>query len=137
MQRNTSVADRLSVRATGPPDSVKRLDLRLQRPLLRETLKMAEPPRQGLLAVAMRQPQATPFELLQASLPVKTKQLIAVAVAHVTQCPYCIRGHTQLALKNGASHEEIMEAIWVAAEMRAGAAYAHSNLALDVMTTAT
>ena len=74
MQRNTSVADRLSVRATGPPDSVKRLDLRLQRPLLRETLKMAEPPRQGLLAVSMRQPQATPFELLQASLPVKTKQ---------------------------------------------------------------
>ncbi|HEY9447841.1 MAG TPA: carboxymuconolactone decarboxylase family protein [Burkholderiales bacterium] len=71
------------------------------------------------------------------ALPVKTKQLIAVAVAHVTQCPYCIRGHTQLALKNGASHEEIMEAIWVAAEMRAGAAYAHSNLALDVMTTAT
>ena len=68
------MADRLSVRATGPPDSVKRLDLRLQRPLLRETLKMAEPPRQGLLAVSMRQPQATPFELLQASLPVKTKQ---------------------------------------------------------------
>ena len=63
----------------------------------------------------------------------KTKQLIAVAVAHVTQCPYCIRGHTELAVKAGASGEEIMEAIWVAAEMRAGAAYAHSALAIDTM----
>jgi AhpD family alkylhydroperoxidase len=67
------------------------------------------------------------------ALPSKTKQLIAVAVAHVTQCPYCIRGHTELALKSGATESEIMEAIWVAAEMRAGATYAHSNLALDAM----
>ena len=37
------------------------------------------------------------------ALPSKTKQLIAVAVAHVTQCPYCIRGHTQSALKTGAT----------------------------------
>jgi AhpD family alkylhydroperoxidase len=65
------------------------------------------------------------------ALPGKTKELIAVAVAHVTQCPYCIRGHTALALRKGATPEEVMEAIWVAAEMRAGAAYAHSNLALD------
>jgi len=70
------------------------------------------------------------------ALPSKTKQLIAVAVAHVTQCPYCIRGHTELALKAGASEQEIMEAIWVAAEMRAGAAYAHSVLALDTITQA-
>jgi AhpD family alkylhydroperoxidase len=61
----------------------------------------------------------------------KTKQLIAVAVAHVTQCPYCIRGHTRAALGQGAAPEEIMEAIWVAAEMRAGGAFAHSALALD------
>ena len=67
------------------------------------------------------------------ALPSKTKQLIAVAVAHVTQCPYCIRGHTDAALKAGATEQELMEAIWVAAEMRAGAAYAHSLLALDAM----
>ena len=67
------------------------------------------------------------------ALPGKTKELIAVAVAHVTQCPYCIRGHTENALRKGATREEVMEAIWVAAEMRAGAAYAHSNLALDTM----
>jgi AhpD family alkylhydroperoxidase len=67
------------------------------------------------------------------ALPSKTKQLIAVAVAHVTQCPYCIRGHTTLAMQKGATEKEIMEAIWVAAEMRAGAAYAHSVLAIDAM----
>ena len=67
------------------------------------------------------------------ALPEKTKQLIAVAVAHVTQCPYCIDGHTKLAVRKGASPEEIMEAIWVAAEMRAGGAYAHSTLALHAM----
>ncbi len=65
------------------------------------------------------------------ALPTKTKQIIAVAVAHVTQCPYCIRGHTRAALHHGATAEELMEAIWVAAEMRAGGAYAHSALALD------
>src|SRR4051812_7567638 len=69
----------------------------------------------------------------EGALSAKTKQLIAVAVAHVTQCPYCIRGHTDGALKHGATAEEIMEAIWVAAEMRAGAAYAHSALALDTI----
>jgi AhpD family alkylhydroperoxidase len=67
------------------------------------------------------------------ALPSKTKELIAIAVAHVTQCPYCIRGHTELALRKGASQQEIMETIWVAAEMRAGAAYAHSNIALDAI----
>lgn len=63
----------------------------------------------------------------------KTKHLIAVAVAHVTQCPYCIRAHTKSAMRKGASKEEIMEAIWVAAEMRSGAAYAHAAIAVDEM----
>lgn len=67
------------------------------------------------------------------ALPSGTKELIAVAVAHVTQCPYCIRGHTELAMQKGATDQEIMEPIWVAAEMRAGAAYAHSILAIDAM----
>ena len=67
------------------------------------------------------------------ALPGKTKQLIAVAAAHVTQCPYCIAGHTKLAHRAGASDEEIMEAIWVAAEMRAGGAFAHSTVALHAL----
>ncbi len=70
------------------------------------------------------------------ALASRTKQLIAVAVAHVTQCPYCIRGHTKAALREGVTREELMEAIWVAAEMRAGAAYTHSALALDEMEKA-
>jgi AhpD family alkylhydroperoxidase len=72
----------------------------------------------------------------EGALAVKTKQLIAVAVAHVTQCPYCIQGHTAAALQNGATAEQIMEAIWVAAEMRAGGSYAHSALALDTIAQA-
>jgi AhpD family alkylhydroperoxidase len=70
----------------------------------------------------------------EGALSEKDKQLIAVAVAHVTQCPYCIRGHTRLAQRKGASEQEIMEAIWVAAEMRAGGAYAHSVIALDALS---
>jgi AhpD family alkylhydroperoxidase len=70
------------------------------------------------------------------ALPSKMKQIVAVAVAHVTQCPYCIKGHTRAALRHGASKQELMEAIWVAAEMRAGGAYAHSVLALEEMETA-
>lgn len=69
----------------------------------------------------------------EGALSAQTKQLIAVAVAHVTQCPYCIRGHTSGAIRHGATAEQIMEAIWVAAEMRAGGAYAHSTLALDTI----
>jgi AhpD family alkylhydroperoxidase len=70
------------------------------------------------------------------ALPAKTKQLVAVAVAHVTQCPYCIRGHTKAALRHGATRQEILEAIWVAAEMRAGAAYAHTAISLTAMDEA-
>ena len=69
----------------------------------------------------------------EGALSRKTKQLIAVSVAHVTQCPYCIQGHTKAAVREGASQEEIMEAIWVAAEMRAGGAFAHSAIALATL----
>jgi AhpD family alkylhydroperoxidase len=62
------------------------------------------------------------------ALSAKAKQIIAVAVAHVTQCPYCIKGHTGAAA--GATAQELMEAVWVAAEMRAGGAYGHSTLML-------
>ena len=71
------------------------------------------------------------------ALSSKTKQLMAVAVAHVTQCPYCIQGHTKAALRSGATAQELMEAVWVAAEMRAGAAFAHSTLMLDVVERST
>ena len=69
----------------------------------------------------------------EGALSTRTKHVIAVAVAHVTQCPYCIRGHTRAALLDGATDHELMEAIWVAAEMRAGGSFAHSILAVAEM----
>jgi AhpD family alkylhydroperoxidase len=72
----------------------------------------------------------------EGALSAKTKQLIAVAVAHVTQCPYCIKGHTKAATRAGATPQELMEAVWVASEMRAGGAYAHSALMLDTLDPA-
>ena len=72
----------------------------------------------------------------EGALYTRTKQLIAVAVAHVTQCPWCIEGHVKAARREGASAEQIMEAVWVAAEMRAGAAFAHSAKTLDLLDDA-
>jgi AhpD family alkylhydroperoxidase len=69
----------------------------------------------------------------EGALDTRTKQIIAVAVSHVTQCPWCIEGHVKAARRAGASAEQIMEAIWVAGEMRAGAAFAHSVKALELM----
>ena len=70
------------------------------------------------------------------ALDVRTKQLIAVAVAHVTQCPWCIEAHVKAASREGATGPQIMEAIWVAAEMRAGAAFAHAIKALELIDPA-
>lgn len=67
------------------------------------------------------------------ALSAKMKQIVAVAVAHVTQCPYCIEGHTKAARRAGATPEELMEAVWVAAEMRAGGAFAHSTIMLNAL----
>jgi len=67
------------------------------------------------------------------ALSAKAKQIIAVAVAHVTQCQQCIRSHTRSALRAGATPQELIEAAWVAAEMRAGGAYAHSNVMLTAI----
>jgi len=53
-----------------------------------------------------------------------------VAVAHTTQCPYCIQVHTQNAKKQGATKEEVAEAIFVAAALRSSGAAAHGAMAL-------
>jgi AhpD family alkylhydroperoxidase len=61
------------------------------------------------------------------ALSEQTKQIIAVAVALTTQCPYCIELHTTAARKAGATDEQLAEAAMVAAAMRAGAAVTHSS----------
>jgi len=67
------------------------------------------------------------------ALNTKSKELIAVACAHITQCPYCIDGHTKRAKKAGATDEELAEAIFVAASLRAGGALAHSCIAIEAL----
>jgi len=64
------------------------------------------------------------------AIPVKYKELIAVAVALTTQCPYCIDIHSGNARKAGATDAEMVEAAMVAAALRAGAAVTHATHAL-------
>ena len=63
-------------------------------------------------------------------IPRKYRELIALAVAHTTQCVYCIEVHTKHAKKAGATREEVAEAVLLAAALRAGGAAAHGTLAL-------
>lgn len=64
------------------------------------------------------------------NIPRKYRELIAIAVAHTTQCVYCIEVHTKAAKKAGATKEEVAEAVLLAAALRAGAAAAHGSLAM-------
>ena len=66
----------------------------------------------------------------EGAIPVKYKELIAVAVALTTQCPYCINIHSANARRAGATDAEIVEAGIIAAALRAGAAITHTTHAL-------
>jgi AhpD family alkylhydroperoxidase len=66
------------------------------------------------------------------ALPNKIKQLIAIGVAHTTQCPWCIDVHVNAAKDLGATDEEIAEAVLVAMEIRAGGAFTHSGIAFGL-----
>ena len=61
------------------------------------------------------------------AIPVKYKELIALAVAFTTQCPYCIEIHSGKARSAGATDQEIAEVVGVAAALRAGAAITHGT----------
>ena len=67
---------------------------------------------------------------LDGAIPRKYRELIAIAVACTTQCPYCIEAHAKGAKAAGASREEIVEASLVAAALRAGGAATHGAMAL-------
>ena len=64
------------------------------------------------------------------AIPLKYKELIAVAVATTTQCPYCVEIHTANARRAGANDAELAEAAIVAAALRAGGAITHGTHAL-------
>jgi AhpD family alkylhydroperoxidase len=64
------------------------------------------------------------------AIPRKYRELLAIAVACTTQCPYCIEAHAKGAKAAGASREEIVEASFIAAALRAGGAATHGAMAL-------
>lgn len=64
------------------------------------------------------------------AVPVKYKELMAIAVALTTQCPYCIQIHAERAKTAGATDQEIAETALLAAAIRAGGAVAHATHAV-------
>ncbi len=66
------------------------------------------------------------------AIPRKYRELIALAVAFTTQCPYCLDVHTRNAKRAGATRAEVAEAALLAAALRAGAAVTHGTLALKL-----
>ncbi len=64
------------------------------------------------------------------AIPRKYRELIALAVACTTQCPYCIEVHSKAAKAAGASREELVESTLLAAALRAGGAATHGAMAL-------
>jgi len=66
------------------------------------------------------------------AIPRKYRELMALAIACTTQCPYCLDVHTKGAKRAGATREEVAEAAFIAAALRAGAAVTHGTLALKL-----
>jgi AhpD family alkylhydroperoxidase len=58
---------------------------------------------------------------------------MALAIAQITQCPWCIDAHSKNSIKAGASDAEIAETTFVAMAMAAGAAWSHGGLALQCL----
>jgi AhpD family alkylhydroperoxidase len=65
--------------------------------------------------------------MVAGAIPGKFKELLALAVALTTQCPYCVEVHSNKARGAGASEPELAEVIAVAAALRAGAAITHGT----------
>ena len=70
------------------------------------------------------------------TIPRKYRELIALAVACTTQCPYCLDVHSRAAKRAGATREEVAETALLAAALRAGAAVTHGALALKLFDQA-
>jgi AhpD family alkylhydroperoxidase len=72
------------------------------------------------------------FQAEGRAIPLKFRELIALAVGITTQCVYCIDAHSQNAVKAGATEAELAEAAWVATAIRAGGGFAHGRLAFKL-----
>jgi AhpD family alkylhydroperoxidase len=98
---------------------------------LADLAELARPEFEGFLGLN------NAFERKNGRIPPKYRELMALAIAATTQCPYCLDVHTAAAKKVGATREEVAEAIFVAAALRAGAAVTHGTLALKLFDQAT
>src|SRR6188768_4505500 len=67
----------------------------------------------------------------EGALTEREKSLIALAVAHSVQCPYCIDAYTSACLSKGADEEQMMEAVHVAAAIRSGATLVNSVMMMN------
>ncbi len=65
------------------------------------------------------------------ALSAREKALIALAVAHAVQCPYCIDAYTSESLQKGSDLEQMTEAVHVAAAIRGGASLVHATQMLE------
>ncbi|HVJ53098.1 MAG TPA: carboxymuconolactone decarboxylase family protein [Aliidongia sp.] len=65
--------------------------------------------------------------LAEGAIPKKYKELMALAVALTTQCPYCLEIHRKEALAAGVTETELAETVFIAAALRAGAAITHGT----------
>ncbi|WIB01494.1 MULTISPECIES: carboxymuconolactone decarboxylase family protein [unclassified Curtobacterium] len=71
------------------------------------------------------------------AIPLRYRELIALAVGITTQCVYCIDAHSQRAVAAGATEAELAEAAWVATAIRAGGGFAHGRLGFKFGADAT
>lgn len=69
------------------------------------------------------------------AIPPRTREIIAIAVAHATGCPYCIESHVKKAKALGVTKAEVAEAVLLSAALCAGAAAAHGGLAMKFFET--
>jgi len=92
--------------------------------LIRDLVTLAPEEAKGYMALSHAAERA------DGRIPAKYRELMSIAVALTTQCAYCLDVHTRRAYEAGVSREEIAEAAFIAAAMRAGAAAAHGLLAL-------
>lgn len=69
----------------------------------------------------------------EGALTAREKSLIALAVAHAIQCPYCIEAYTKDTLSKGVDEEQMMEAVHVAAAIRGGASLVHGVQMMNVV----
>jgi len=89
-----------------------------------ELIKLAQPEAQAFLELKAK------AEREGGAIPQNVRELISIAVALTTQCPYCLEVHTKNARRLGVTREEIAETVFIAAALRAGAAVGHGLLTL-------